>query len=257
MTTDDTPGTETSRQPLRSERVDVPSASGRPMRAALVRPHATGPRPAVIVIHEAFGLNRDIRDKAGRLARMGYVALAPDLFDKGQPKALCIARTMRQMGRGGGEALDDLEAIRNWLAGQLYVDEFRTGVIGFCMGGAFALLYAGRAPLNAAAIFYGSAPPDTGEGSIYEDMCPVVASYGARDRTLRGHSDRLEAALEKRGIDHDIKTYEDAGHSFMSDHKGLFARLNAAGPLKLGFQPEAAEDSWQRVETFFAKHLDA
>jgi carboxymethylenebutenolidase len=237
------------------EDTSFPSASGRPMKAALALPAGDQPRPAVIVIHEAFGLNRDIREKTARVAAMGYVALAPDLFDKPAPKPICIARTLRQVGKGQGEALDDLEAARAWLADQPYVDGSRIGVMGFCMGGAFALLLASQAPLAAAAPFYGQAPADSDEASPYERMCPVVASYGGRDRFLRGVPKRLDEALERHDIDHEVSVYPDAGHSYMSDHKGIFAKIGSWGPMKLGFRPEAAEDSWQRVEAFFGKHL--
>jgi dienelactone hydrolase len=81
------------------------------------------------------------------------------------------------------------------------------------------------------------------------------ASYGAEDRSLRSAPARLEAELEERGIDHDIKVYEGAGHSFMSDHRGLIAKVNSWGPMKLGFRPEAADHSWRRVEAFFGRHL--
>jgi carboxymethylenebutenolidase len=232
--------------------VTFPSASGKPMRAALARPNGDAARPAVIVIHEVFGLNDDIREKAARIASMGYVALAPDLFDRPSPKPICIARTMRQLGRGQGEAFDDLEAAREWLAGQSFVEEDRVGVIGFCMGGGFALLFAARAPLNAAAVFYGAVPKDT---AVLREVCPVVASYGARDRMLRSAPGKLRRALQGFGVEHDVKTYDGAGHSFMSDHRGVLARVSGVGPMKIGFHPAAAEDSWKRVNEFFAKHL--
>src|SRR6185436_14393726 len=113
--------------------VAFPSASGRPMRGALALPSATGPRPAVIVIHEIFGLNDDIRRIAGRVADLGYVALAVDLYDTGGPRVLCIVRTLGGLvGGGGGRAIDDLEAARAWLGRRPQVGATRTGVVGFC-----------------------------------------------------------------------------------------------------------------------------
>src|SRR5713101_8932230 len=109
-----------------------PAAPGRPLRAALALPQATGTRPAVIVIHEIFGLNDDIRRIAGRIADLGYVALAPDLFDRPGLRLLCVARTMAALNRGQGDAFDDLNAARTWLAARPEVDGARIGVIGFC-----------------------------------------------------------------------------------------------------------------------------
>src|SRR5437667_245313 len=114
-----------------------PSASGRPMRAALALPPGGARRPAVIVIHEIFGLNDDIRRMTGRFADLGYVALAPDLYDAGGPHVLCIVRTMLALRRQDGPAFADLEAARAWLAARPEVDPSRTGVAGFCMAVGF------------------------------------------------------------------------------------------------------------------------
>jgi carboxymethylenebutenolidase len=229
-----------------------PAASNDSMRAYVARPEAPGPHAAVIVIHEIFGLNDDIRAKADRLAAMGYVALAPDLYDGRGPKPICIVRTFRSLGAERGGALDDLDAARQWLAARDDVDGSRVGVIGFCMGGGFALLFAARAPLGAAAPFYGSVP---GQREKLEGICPVVASYGGRDGTLRSAPAKLKEMLTGLGVEHEVKVYPGAGHSFMSNHTGLASRLFAWGPMKLGYNPAAAEDSWRRVEAFFAKHL--
>src|SRR5205814_5573132 len=110
-------------------------AIGRPMRAALALPASSGPRPAVIVIHEIFGLNDDIRRITARVADLGWVALAPDLYDTAGPRALCVLRAMLALRRTEGPAFDDLEAARAWLVARAEVDARRTGVIGFCMGG--------------------------------------------------------------------------------------------------------------------------
>ncbi|HSV07318.1 MAG TPA: dienelactone hydrolase family protein, partial [Candidatus Binatus sp.] len=138
--------------------LSFPAANGRPMRAAFALPAPGGKRPAMIVIHEIFGLNDDIRRITGRFADLGYVALAPDLFDTGGMRALCILRTFLALRRGDGPAFADLEAARSWLAARPEVDPTRTGVVGFCMGGGFALLYAVKAPLGAAGVFYGQVP---------------------------------------------------------------------------------------------------
>lgn len=237
----------------RAGRVRIPTGD-RAMRAFLAMPHGAGPRPGVIVIHEAFGLNRDIKEKCQRLATMGYVALAPDLYDGRGPMPICIIRAMRSLTRGTGLAFDDLDAAREYLAGRPEVDHSRIGVIGFCMGGGFALLYAARAPVGAAAAFYG-AVPETAEA--LEGTCPVVAGYGGRDRVFGKLADRLESHLTALDVPHDVRVYPDAGHSYMSDHHGVLATLNAWGPMRIGYNPAAAEDSWRRVAAFFEEHLGA
>ena len=229
-----------------------PSAGGHPMRAALAVPRATAPRPAVIVIHEIFGLNDDIRRMTGRFADLGYVALAPDLYDAGGPRILCIVRTMLALRRQDGPAFADLEAARAWLAARLEVDPSRTGVAGFCMGGGFALLYAVRAPLGAAAVFYGDVPKAADE---LHGVCPVVAGFGGRDRFFAPQGRRLEQHLKELGVPHDVRIYPAAGHSYVSRHTGLLATLAAHGPMAVGFDAEAEADSWTRMEAFFRTHL--
>jgi len=233
--------------------VTFPAARGHPMRAALAVPAAgAGKRPGVIVIHEIFGLNDDIRRISARIADLGYVALAPDLFDGPRMRLLCVARTMAALNRGHGEAFDDLDAARSWLVARTEVEASRIGVIGFCMGGGFALLYAARAPLGVAASFYGAAPKTTKE---LEGICPVLGSFGGRDRVFASHGRRLEQMLTEMKVPHDVRIYDDAGHSFMSQHTGVLAQLSAYGPMKVGYNAAAAEDSWQRIEAFFKQHL--
>src|SRR2546428_11607646 len=138
--------------------VAFPASTGRPMRGALALPDGGARRPAVIVIHEIFGLNDDIRRITARVAALGYVALAPDLFDTGAVRALCVLRVFLALRRRERPAFADLEAARAWLVRRPEVDAARTGVVGFCLGGGFALLYAVRAPLAAAGVFYGEGP---------------------------------------------------------------------------------------------------
>jgi len=222
------------------------------MRAALALPEASAPRPAVIVIHEIFGLNQDIRRIAARFASLGYVALAPDLYDTGGARVLCVARTMLALRRREGAAFDDLEAARRWLAVRPEVDPSRTGVVGFCMGGGFALLFAVRTPVQAASVFYGEVPARTEE---LRGVCPVLGGYGGRDRLFAHQGRRLEEHLTALGVPHDVRIYPDAGHSYMSQRTGVFATLGAWGPMAVGFDPVAEGDSWARMGAFFARHL--
>jgi carboxymethylenebutenolidase len=237
--------------------VTFPAAGGHRMRAALALPPgraADDRHPGLLVIHEIFGLNDDVRGIAARLAAMGYAALAPDLYDRPGWKPICVARTLLALRSREGEAFDDLDAARVWLAARPEVDGSRIGAIGFCMGGGFALLYAVRAPVGAVATFYGDAPQKAEE---LRGVCPVLGSYGGLDRVFAPHAERLERHLTELGVEHDVKVYPAAGHSFVSRHEGVMATIGAFGPMKVGYSEECAEDAWRRVEAFFGRHLGA
>lgn len=225
-----------------------PTAHGA-LKGYLAVPSGVGPWPGVIVIHEAFGLDDDIHRHADRFAQWGYLALAPDLFSWGR-KLTCIRAAFRELRAGGGRMFDDIDAARGWLANR---DECsgRVGVIGFCMGGGFALLAAPRYPFAAASVNYGVVPDDAER--VLAGACPIVGSYGGRDRGLRGAAARLEGALDALGVAHDIKEYPTAGHSFMNRHHGPAVALEKV--LGLGFDGPSAGDAWRRIMAFFDTHV--
>jgi carboxymethylenebutenolidase len=86
-------------------------------------------------------------------------------------------------------------------------------------------------------------------------VCPVLGGYGGQDKMFAGQGRRLDKLLTEMGVDHDVKIYEDAGHSFMSRNRGLLASIGKISPMKAAYNPEAAEDSWKRIEAFFGRHL--
>ena len=124
-------------------------------------------------------------------------------------------------------------------------------MIGFCLGGGFALLCAPRGTYAAAAVNYGEVPSDA--ETVLAGSCPIVASYGGRDLMGTAHPERLEAALTALGVPHDVKVYPAAGHSFMSPKRAPMAPLTALARLK--YDKEAAEDAWQRIFAFFGTYL--
>jgi carboxymethylenebutenolidase len=123
------------------------------------------------------------------------------------------------------------------------------------MGGGFALLYATRAPLQVAGAFYGDVPKTIEE---LRGVCPILGGFGGRDRIFAPQGERLERLLTELGVPHDVKTYPDAGHSYMNKHEpGVMTTLGAWGPMAAGFDPQAEADSWRRIEAFFGEHLRA
>jgi carboxymethylenebutenolidase len=226
-------------------------AGSRELRGYLATPTSPGPWPAVVMIHELFGLDDAMRGHADRLAGLGYLTLAVDLFSVGGARR-CLVSTMRTMIRGHGRAFGDIAAAREYLAGSSDCTG-KIGILGFCMGGGFALLSAGDG-YNAASVNYGQLPRDLDE--TLSGACPIVGSYGGRDRTLRGAAERLDAALEKAGVIHDVKEYPAAGHAFLNDSeigpRALRPLLRVAGMVP---EPESAKDAWDRIGQFFATHL--
>lgn len=220
------------------------------LQAYVARPRASGPWPGVVVIQDSLGLSDDIREQADRLAAAGFLAFAPDLYSGRGLR--CVLATLKASRSGEGAAYEDIEAARRWLVGR---DDCtgRVGVIGFCMGGGFALLSAPRYDFAAASVNYGEVPQDALDR--LSGACPIVASYGRRDRTLAGRAERLRGALSELGIPHDVKEYPDAGHSFLN-------RINV-GPLLgpvvhvagFSYHHPSAEDAWERILTFFDRYL--
>src|SRR6478752_7772397 len=187
------------------------AAGGSPsLHGYLAVPVGQGPFPGVVMIHEVFGLDDQTRRHADRLARAGYLTLAVDLYSDGGPRR-CLVGTMKSMITGEGRVFADIAAARNWLKASPLCTG-RTGVIGFCMGGGFALL-AAHDGFDAASVNYGRLPRDV--ETALRGSCPLVANYGARDRTLRGAAARLESALDSVGVEHDVKEFATAGHSFL------------------------------------------
>ena len=237
-------------------RVPTDIELGEGLRGALSRPSGDGVFPGVVVIHEAFGDQPEIREVCDRFAEHGYVALMPDLFKDG-PLAICLARAMKEVKSGTpGRVHGYIDAARRWLAEQQYIDAERVGVIGFCMGGAFALAYVGGGVpgVRAASVNYAEAPKDA---ASLRGACPIVSSYGGRDKMVgRRHAERLSSHLEALGIENDVKVYDDAGHSFMTRGHHPIAKL-AYLPLRLGYVEDAADDAWRRVFDFFDARLKA
>jgi carboxymethylenebutenolidase len=218
----------------------------------LSTPSGAGPSPGVIVIMDALGMTADLRNNTDHIATHGYVALAPDLYARGG-RLRCTAATLRASRQGVGPAYADIDAARRFLA-QREDCTGRVGIIGFCMGGGFALLCGLSGDYGASSVNYGFVPDNIDDRLDAGDMCPVVGSFGKRDRILRGHPARLETALTRAGVEHDIKEYEGVGHSFLNRFK-----VGPLGPLLrvtgFNYDADVAADAWQRIFAFFDEHL--
>lgn len=231
--------------------IDSPRAGSQVLRGYLARPTGTGPFPGVVVVHELFGDTPEMRRQADRLAAAGYLAVLPDLFSDGGARR-CLVATFRAMFAGHGKAIDDIDAARDYT--REHADcTGKVGIIGFCMGGGFALVTANRG-FDVSSVNYGQ-PPRDAEAAL-AGACPIVASYGGKDIALRGAADKVERTLTGLGIEHDVKEYPTAGHSFLNSEYFGPAPTHALQRIAhLGPDPQAAPDAWRRIEDFLARHL--
>lgn len=208
--------------------------------AYLALPDGPGPHPGVVVVHEASGLNDNIREVCRRFAGEGYAALGIDLFE-GRNRAICMARMFGGAMAGNLDhyGVPGLKAALGELARHPEVDAARLGAVGFCLGGSIVLTWACTDDrLAAIAPFYGAAPKPR---QAIRRLCPVVGSWPGQDFTTKA-AGVLETGLTAAGIPHDLKVYPGAKHSFFNDQWR-------------NYHPGAAADSWQRVLAFFAEHV--
>lgn len=219
----------------------------------LATPAGEGPWPGVVVIHDVFGFTPVAKGHADWLAAEGFLAVVPDLYSWGGTLK-CVKATMTDLMKGEGNAFDDIDAVRQWLASRPECSG-SIGVIGFCMGGGFCILLASGHDFQASAPNYGMLPKGDLE-EILKEACPVIASYGGKDKSLQGASAKLEQALSKNNIPHDVKEYPDAYHSFMDDHKTRVPKI-LGKLLALRFNEKDASDARSRISAFFRQYLTA
>lgn len=221
--------------------ITFPSGNGT-AQGILYVPSTPGPHPALVVIHEWWGLNDWIKQEAAGYAKQGYVVLAVDLY-RGQ--VATDPDTAHQLSRGlpQDQGVRDLVAGFNLLAARKDVDRKRIGAVGWCMGGGFALQLAIAEPaLKAVAINYGALATDpVALGNIH---AAVLGNFGGQDKGITPDSVRaFAAAMQSLGKPVDAKIYPDAGHAFENPNN------------KTGYRPEDAADALARVDRFFAVEL--
>lgn len=221
---------------VHQESVRVPFRGGE-IAVCEARPESASRAPAVLVVHEWWGLNDHIRDITRRLAREGFRALAPDLYD---------GRTTHDAGEAGRlmagldpqEALGKLQAGLDWAG----AGSGEAGVVGFCMGGGLALALAARDErIGAAVPFYGQVPGD----DVLEGLRGGVLFFAAgRDPWITlDETERLAAYIRQSGLPGEVVRYEDADHAFFNDTRPEV------------YRQDLAAEAWTRATDFLREHL--
>ncbi|MEO6192856.1 MAG: dienelactone hydrolase family protein [Thermoanaerobaculia bacterium] len=229
-------------QPVTGTEVTYGEAGGKPLHGYVARPKAArGALPSVIVIHEWWGLNDNLRAMTRRLAGEGYQALAVDLYGGAQADTPDAAmKLMNAVAEKPAAAQDNLKQAAAWLEGK---GAKKLGVVGWCFGGGWSLgttlLMPGK--IDGTVIYYGHLETDPARLAAIKN--PVLGLFGAEDKSIPVDSVRaFESALRKQGTPVEIKIYEGAGHAF-------------ANPSGGGYRPDAAKDAWQRTTAFLARTL--
>ena len=232
--------------------VKIPVADGE-MPAYRAKPAGNGPFPVVLVVQEIFGVHEYIRDVCRRLAHLGYLAVAPELYARqGDVSKMAdiqeiISTVVARVP--DAQVLSDLDATAAWAAGD-GGDGARIGITGFCWGGRIAWLYAAHKPtLKAAVAWYGKldGPRNDMTPAWPLDLAasikpPVLGLYGGQDQGIPlADVDRMRDALGKAGSHSQLHVYPGAGHAFHADYRPSYRK-------------EAAEDGWQRLTAWFREN---
>src|SRR5574337_538535 len=227
--------------PVKTETVSFQSGD-ETIQGFLAVPDSAGPHPALVLIHEWWGLNDWVKEQAQKFANQGYVALAVDLYRGKVAYDPSLAHELMR-GMPQDRALRDMKAAFDYLASRADVNKEKVGAVGWCMGGGLSLQLAVSEPkLTACVVNYGSMPTDPGD--IQKIKSPVLGNFGADDRGIPPSAvEAFEKAMKAANKSLDVKIYDGAGHAFENPNN------------KLGYRPAAAEDAWNRTLEFLNKTL--
>lgn len=232
--------------------VEIP-AGDITLRAYRAMPAGKGPLPVVLVVEEIFGVHEWIQDICRRLAKAGYLAVAPDLFARqGDPTQYdTIPKIFENVISKVPDAqvMRDLDATAAW-AGKNGGDAARLGITGFCWGGRITWLYAAHNPkLKAGVAWYGrlvSQPsaltPKHPIDLVAEIKAPVLGFYGGKDQGIPVDSvEKMGAALKAANSRSEVRIYPEADHGFLADYRP-------------SFNPAAAADAWPKALAWLQQH---
>lgn len=226
-----------------SRTVTYAGLDGNPIEGYLATPEGSEPEAAVLVIHEWWGLNDNIRSMADKLAAEGWAALAVDLYEGQAADDPGRARELATAARDDAERVrDNLRQAHAYLTETLGAE--RVGVIGWCFGGGWSLqtaLMLGNA-IDAAVVYYGRVVTDPAE--LEPLTAPLLGIFGAEDDGIPVESvQAFRAALDEIGKEATVTIYQGADHAF-------------ANPSGTRYDAAAAEDAWAKTVAFFHRHLD-
>lgn len=241
---------------LTATTVSITAADGVELPAYVARPDTDGPRGGVVVIHHMPGWDRGTKEIVRRFAELGYDAISPNLHHRAAPGAApddAAAASRAQGGVQDQELLLDVGAAVDHLRAQA-TSNGKVGVIGYCSGGRQAVLAGCNLDVDAAVDCYGAfvtgTPPASFPmkvGNLVDQLpnlrCPLLGLFGNEDKTPSpAHVDELEKILKDNGKTYEFHRYDDAGHAFFSTDRPAY-------------RVAAANDGWERIESFFATYL--
>ena len=232
--------------------IQVPAADG-PLAAYRAQPAIGANFPTILVVSEIFGVHEYIADVCRRLAKLGYQAIAPELFARyGDPRNIADIQqilTTIVSKVPDREALADLDACAAWAA-KNGGDPSRLGITGFCWGGRITWLYADHNPkLKAAVAWYGRLSGPVGERNPRHPLdiaaglkVPVLGLYGGKDPSIPAEEvELMRQVINEAGGKSELVVYPEAPHAFHADYRPTY-------------RPEAAQDGWRRMREWFVKY---
>jgi carboxymethylenebutenolidase len=224
--------------------------------AYLAQPSEEGSYPAIVVLQEIFGVNSHIRDVTERIAKEGYVAIAPAIFQRiapgfetgYTPEDIEVGRKYAWEQTKASELLSDIQQSINYLKTLPNVKQNSFGCIGFCFGGHVAYLAATLPDIKATASFYGTGIPQRTPGGgnptitrTSEIKGSVYAFFGMEDASIPvEHIEQIQGQLEKYNIPHRVFRYDGADHGFFCDQRASYNSI-------------AATDAWEQVKQLFGQ----
>lgn len=216
-------------------------------------PASGGPFPTVLVVQEIFGVHEHIKDVCRRFAKLGYFAVAPELFARqGDVSQITNIDDIRPIVAQvpDVQVMSDLDATAAWAEGTGKADINRLGITGFCWGGRIVWLYAAHNPkLKAGVAWYGRVEGEATElqpqypvDIAAEIKAPVLGLYGGQDKGIPVESlERMREALRSTSVPTEFQIYPNAGHAFYADYRPSYVK-------------DAADDGWQRLQAWFKQH---